>query len=90
MPETQPPQMPAATDSSAANDSAADAQSVNRAVSFTEAAEEAQPGLIREFVEFLGESKKWWLIPILVVLALVGLLVLLSGSVAAPFIYPFV
>ena len=41
-----------------------------------------------EFGEFLMESKKWWLIPILVVLLLVGVLVFLSSSVVAPFIYP--
>lgn len=57
-------------------------------VSFAQAAEEEQPGLIREFVEFLLESKAWWLTPIIVVLLLVGLLVALSGSVVAPFIYP--
>jgi hypothetical protein len=32
-------------------------------------------------------NKKWWLIPIIVVLALLGLLVFL-GNTAAPFIYP--
>lgn len=58
------------------------------AVSFAQAAEEEQPGLLREFVEFLIESKAWWLTPIIIVLLLVGLLVMLSGSVVAPFIYP--
>ena len=57
-------------------------------VSFAEAAEEQQPSLLVEFGEFLMESKKWWLIPILVVLLLVGVLVFLSSSVVAPFIYP--
>ncbi len=58
------------------------------AVSFAQAAEEEQPGLLREFVEFLVESKAWWLTPIIIVLLLVGLLVVLSGSAVAPFIYP--
>ena len=44
--------------------------------------------LYREFLLFLRQNKKWWLIPILLVLALMGLLVALSGSAAAPFIYP--
>ena len=57
-------------------------------VSFAQAAEEEQPGLLREFLEFLIESKAWWLTPIIIVLLLVGLLVVLSGSVVAPFIYP--
>jgi hypothetical protein len=52
------------------------------------AGEDHQPGIVREFIEFLGESKSWWLTPIIVVLLLVGVLVLLSSSVVAPFIYP--
>ena len=56
-------------------------------VSFTEAAQEEQPGLLREFFEFLRESKAWWLTPIVVVLLLVGVLIFLSGTAAAPFIY---
>jgi hypothetical protein len=45
------------------------------------------PSLLREFVMFLGESKKWWLLPIFVVVALIGLLVVISSTGAAPFIY---
>lgn len=63
-------------------------ESTSKPVSFAEAAEEQQPSLLVEFGEFLMESKKWWLIPILVVLLLVGVLVFLSSSVVAPFIYP--
>jgi Family of unknown function (DUF5989) len=44
-------------------------------------------GLIGEFMYFLRTSKKWWLLPILVVLLAFGLLVFLSGTAAAPFIY---
>lgn len=55
--------------------------------SFAQQAEDVEPGLVREFLEFLRDNKKWWLIPILVVLALLGLLVIL-GNTAAPFIYP--
>ncbi len=46
-----------------------------------------RPGLVREFVEFLGENKKWWLAPIIVSVLLLGALVLLGGTAAAPFIY---
>jgi len=71
------------------SDSSGKVESVHEAeVSFAEAAKEEQPGLVREFFEFLIESKAWWLTPIIIVLLLVGLLVVLSGSVAAPFIYP--
>ena len=41
-----------------------------------------------EFIEFLKERKKYWLFPIIIVLALFGILIVLSqGSAVAPFIY---
>ncbi len=43
--------------------------------------------LVSEFLYFLGQNKKWWLVPILLVMGLMGLLVVLAGSGAAPFIY---
>ncbi len=50
-------------------------------------AEEKAPSIFREFFDFLGENKKWWLLPILICLVLIGAFVLLSGTAAAPFIY---
>ena len=47
-----------------------------------------QASLLREFWLFLRVRKKWWLMPIMVLLLLVGvLLVFAQGSVLAPFIY---
>ena len=44
--------------------------------------------LYRELWLYLKERKKWWLLPVLVVLLLVSaLLVLAEGSALAPFIY---
>ena len=44
--------------------------------------------VISEFFQFLGQEKKFWLVPILVVLALLGgLVVLTQGTAVAPFIY---
>lgn len=54
---------------------------------FAEHAEASSPGLVREYVEFLRHNKKWWLTPIILALLLLGLLVVLGGSTAAPFIY---
>jgi hypothetical protein len=54
---------------------------------FLQANKEKQLNLVQEFVLFVMENKKWWLIPILVVFGLVGLLVMLGSSGAAPFIY---
>ena len=43
---------------------------------------------IKEFIEFLSIRKKYWLLPIVVVLTLFGALIILSqGSAIAPFIY---
>ena len=43
---------------------------------------------LKEFWDFLKERKKYWLIPIIIVLALFGGLIILSqGSAIAPFIY---
>lgn len=54
---------------------------------FAEQAEMAQPGIAAEFVDYLKNNKKWWLTPIVVVLLLVGVLIMLGGTAAAPFIY---
>ena len=44
--------------------------------------------VLSEFVEFLKQEKKYWLVPIVVVFVLFGLLIVFSQSSAvAPFIY---
>jgi Family of unknown function (DUF5989) len=48
---------------------------------------EKRESLVREFWVFLKQNKKWWLMPILAVMLLLGLLVFLGGSGAAPFVY---
>lgn len=43
---------------------------------------------LREFWAFIGQRKKYWLIPILVAMAVFGgLIILTQGSAIAPFIY---
>jgi hypothetical protein len=54
---------------------------------FLQHAELAQPGLVREFWDFLRYNKAWWLTPIIIVLLLVGVLAGLFATGAAPFIY---
>lgn len=44
--------------------------------------------IIKEFFVFLKTRKKWWLMPIVFFLLLIGaLIVLTQGSALAPFIY---
>ncbi|MEZ4416251.1 MAG: DUF5989 family protein [Gemmatimonadota bacterium] len=48
----------------------------------------AQQSLFRDLWEFLRVRKKWWLLPVLMVLVLLGVvLVFAQGSALAPFIY---
>jgi hypothetical protein len=45
-------------------------------------------GILKEFWGFLMERKKWWLLPIIIMLVLLGLLIILTeGSALAPFVY---
>ena len=44
--------------------------------------------IIREFWQFLKVRKRWWLLPIFLVLTLFGVLIVFTEtSVVAPFIY---
>jgi hypothetical protein len=51
------------------------------------ATEQPRSGFLRELWGFLAQNKKWWLLPILILLLIFGLLVVLSGTGLAPFIY---
>jgi len=46
-----------------------------------------QAGLVGEMLRFLAANRKWWLLPILIVLGLVGLFIALTTTPVAPFIY---
>ena len=50
-------------------------------------ANEKARGIVGELVDFLRDNKKWWMIPIIVALLLIGVLILLGGTAVAPFIY---
>ena len=54
---------------------------------FEAAGKDKQTGLLSEIMEMLRENKKYWLIPIIAVLFILGALVILSSTAAAPFIY---
>jgi hypothetical protein len=45
-------------------------------------------GLVRELCSYMSARKKWWLMPIVGMLLIVGgLLMLAQGSAIAPFVY---
>ena len=44
--------------------------------------------LVKELVAYMTARRKWWLLPVITILLIVGgLLVLAQGSAVAPFIY---
>ncbi|HVC09509.1 MAG TPA: DUF5989 family protein [Elusimicrobiota bacterium] len=46
-----------------------------------------RPSFARDLLEFVWQNKKWWIIPMLLVLAVFGVLIVLSASAPTPFIY---
>jgi hypothetical protein len=54
---------------------------------FEKAGEQGEGGFFSDLWWFLRDNKKWWLVPILVVLLALALLAVLAGTPLAPFIY---
>ena len=54
---------------------------------FVEASKDSKTGFLAEMVGFLRDNKRWWLTPIVVFLLLLGVLLILASTGAAPFIY---
>lgn len=56
---------------------------------FEQLAQHDDPGIVREFIDFLRYNKKWWMTPIIVIMLLLSLVAFLAVTPAAPFIYSF-
>ena len=54
---------------------------------FAKKASQPSRGILREFWDFLKQNKKWWLLPALIMLLILGVFVVLAGTGAGPFIY---
>jgi hypothetical protein len=54
---------------------------------FEQAGQEKELNLVQEFALFVVEERKWWLVPVLLVLGLASLMVVLGSTGVAPFIY---
>ncbi len=65
----------------------ANSTTVSSSDDFARQACAAPVGIFREYLAFLRYGRRWWLAPILLVLLAVSVLVIASGTVAAPFIY---
>lgn len=54
---------------------------------FEQANQQEQAGLAKKFFAFLGENKKFWLIPLLLALLAIGVLLIVDSTSEAPFSY---
>jgi hypothetical protein len=54
---------------------------------FQKAAQRSQSSLVGEFIGFLKRSRKFWLLPLIVIMLLLAMVLVLGGSAVAPFIY---
>jgi len=61
----------------------------DQADQFARQAVEQSANIFVEFWDFLVHNKKWWLIPIIVMLLLLGVFVFIVGTPASPFLYTF-
>jgi uncharacterized protein DUF5989 len=52
-----------------------------------ELSEARSAGIFGELWGFMAHNKKWWLTPIVLMLLILGVLILVGGTGAAPFIY---
>lgn len=54
---------------------------------FQDAGKGQNQGILAEFIGFMKDNSKWWLIPFLVVFGLLAVIIVLGGTGAAPFLY---
>jgi len=54
---------------------------------FEKSGAEKETGLFGEFMGMMKQNKKYWLIPLILILLLFGVLVILGTTGVAPFIY---
>jgi hypothetical protein len=59
----------------------------DKKTSFEDGATEKDRSLIGELTSMLKQNKKYWMIPLVLVLVAFGILLILGTTAAAPFIY---
>ena len=64
-----------------------DPNTTNNTSEFARRAEMKSRGAVGELWDFMRHNKKWWLTPVIVALLLMSVLVILTATGAAPFIY---
>ena len=56
---------------------------------FLAKSQEKRPSLAAEVLQFVSETRKWWLLPLILALAILGALAAFGTSTAGPFVYTF-
>ncbi len=51
--------------------------------------DEGQASLFMEFIWFLKDNKKWWLLPMILIFLLLGALMMMGSGPLSPFLYTF-
>ena len=59
----------------------------NEGQDFASLAKQPRPGVVSELAAFLKQNRKWWLVPVVLSLVLLGVLIFIGSTAAAPFIY---
>jgi Family of unknown function (DUF5989) len=59
----------------------------SQAEKFSRQASLERPGFVSEYLHLMRSTRKWWLLPLIVLLLGLGGLMVLSSTAAAPFIY---
>ena len=61
--------------------------SQSRTSEFARVGAQKRSSIVGEYLFFLRTSKKWWMLPLVLLLLGFGVMMLLSSTGAAPFIY---
>lgn len=62
-------------------------ETTDQTTEFEELGRLEQTSQVGDFLYFFKKSRKWWLLPVVALLAMLGAIAMFSGSAAAPFIY---
>ncbi len=62
-------------------------ETTDQPTEFEELGRMEQTSQVGDFLYFFKQSRKWWLLPVIALLAVLGAIAMFSGSAAAPFIY---
>ena len=62
-------------------------ETTDQPAEFEELGRMEQTSQVSDFLYFFKQSRKWWLLPVIALLAVLGAIAMFSGSAAAPFIY---